>query len=101
MDYVIINIDKESVLGSGQFGIVYKGLIIRRCSSSNGSSLEPIQIAAKMLKPNSDREYVKEFLKELKLLIFVGKHINIVELIGACTSCEAKGKTCHIYGFEF
>ena len=39
---------------------------------------------------------MKALLSELKVLIHVGQHLNIVNLLGACTRDIRKGKTHRI-----
>ena len=67
------------MLGSGQFGIVYKGIV-------NGRP-----VAVKTLKANADKDYLKALLSELKIMCYLGKHEHLVELIGANTSKLKKG----------
>ncbi len=65
-------------LGSGQFGVVYKGSV--RDSSST------LHTAVKTLKSSCNSEDIKSFLSEIKLMIYLGKHPNLVKIIGACTN---------------
>jgi len=74
------NIDFEHPLGSGEFGIVYRGTM-------NGNRV----IAAKTVKPNVDKSFIKALLSELKIMIYLGKHENIIELIGASTAGLREG----------
>lgn len=67
-------------LGSGAFGIVYKaeafGLINKGVTTT---------VAVKMIKPNTDPFYAKSLISELKIMIHLGRHLNVVNLLGACT----------------
>ena len=72
-------------LGSGAFGRVVK---------AQAYGLDPwersITVAVKMVKPNADIMYVRALMSELKIMIHLGKHLNIVNLLGACTKGLAK-----------
>ncbi|CAH3127131.1 unnamed protein product, partial [Porites lobata] len=103
-----------SVLGSGAFGEVYlaeaDGSIISdnsssvstrhrlsyqkdaRRRSSTVSSKGPIKVAVKTLKEGADDSEFKDLQSELKMLIHIGSHKNIVNLLGACT----KGRHCDL-----
>ena len=47
-------------------------------------------VAVKMVKPNADILYIKALMSELKIMIHLGRHLNIVNLLGACTKGLAK-----------
>jgi len=69
--------DQRSILGQGQFGIIYNGQCER-----NG---EITSVAFKTSKDSENVQSVKSLLAEIKLLIYIGSHPNIIELIGAYT----------------
>jgi len=48
--------------------------------------------AVKMVKKNADNTYIKALASELKIMVHLGKHLNVVNLIGACTKDIAKSK---------
>ena len=85
------------LLGSGAFGRVLKAeatgskLFLQACityiSSISGIvSWEAVStVAVKMVKPQADITYIKALMSELKIMIHLGKHLNIVNLLGACT----------------
>ncbi|CAG7786744.1 unnamed protein product [Allacma fusca] len=62
---------EETILGEGQYGIVQKGTL-------NGQS-----VAVKSSKSTADIEYFKAFLKEIKLMAYIGEHENVVRFCGA------------------
>ena len=67
-------------LGSGAFGRVLKGEadgIIKKG--------KPTTVAVKMVKRDADITYVKALMAEIKIMIHLGRHINVVNLLGACT----------------
>lgn len=52
---------------------------------------EPVTtVAVKMVKPNADESHFKALMSELKIMVHLGKHINVVNLVGACTKNLAK-----------
>ncbi|CAG7721036.1 unnamed protein product [Allacma fusca] len=63
----------DEILGSGAYGKVVKG------------HYGVMDAAIKTLKPCCDVTYLKALLSELKIMSFVGRHPNIVNLLGACT----------------
>lgn len=73
-------VDTENVLGSGEFGLVLKG-------TYGGQD-----VAVKTLKPESTKGDLKSLLSEVKVLVYTGKHENIVQLIGAVTKYLRVGK---------
>ena len=38
-----------------------------------------------MVKPQADITYIKALMAELKIMMHIGKHLNIVNLLGAST----------------
>jgi len=64
---------KDEVLGIGAFGVVYKG------------KMNTLPVAVKTITPKADKVYVKSILSEIKVLIWIGSHENIVQLIGVNT----------------
>ncbi|XP_025109242.1 epidermal growth factor receptor-like isoform X2 [Pomacea canaliculata] len=63
-------------LGNGQFGQVKKGFVRMRGTK--------IPVAIKSLKENASEKDKRDFLNELTILKQVGKHPNVVCLVGAC-----------------
>uniref|UniRef100_A0A674MU93 Vascular endothelial growth factor receptor 3 n=1 Tax=Takifugu rubripes TaxID=31033 RepID=A0A674MU93_TAKRU len=68
------------VLGHGAFGKVMEASI---CGIKKGSSLDTV--AVKMLKDGATASEHKALMSELKILIHIGNHLNVVNLLGACT----------------
>ena len=79
LEYLVFKIflDEEDILGSGQFGIVFKGILHR-----NG---ETNVVAIKTVNPDVDVETFRSLLSEIKVMEFVGKHENIIQMLGAFT----------------
>lgn len=59
--------------------MVYKGIVEGR------------SVAVKTTKKDADKSYLKALLSELKIMIYLGYHENIVPLIGASTKDLDKG----------
>uniref|UniRef100_A0A8C7J1A1 Vascular endothelial growth factor receptor 3 n=1 Tax=Oncorhynchus kisutch TaxID=8019 RepID=A0A8C7J1A1_ONCKI len=78
-----ISVDKlrlGKVLGHGAFGKVIEASIF---GISKKSSLDTV--AVKMLKEGACASDHKALMSELKILIHIGNHLNVVNLLGACT----------------
>ncbi|XP_040570553.1 vascular endothelial growth factor receptor 1 [Lepeophtheirus salmonis] len=69
------------LLGSGEFGYVK---LAQAIGLIPGESITTV--AVKSVKPNSDDSYFQILVGELKIMTYLGKHLNIVNLLGAVTS---------------
>uniref|UniRef100_A0A8C6P2D1 receptor protein-tyrosine kinase n=1 Tax=Nothobranchius furzeri TaxID=105023 RepID=A0A8C6P2D1_NOTFU len=67
-------------LGSGAFGKVVRATAYGLCSVDTVTT-----VAVKMLKPNAHSTEKEALMSELKVLSYLGNHVNIVNLLGACT----------------
>uniref|UniRef100_A0A8C9VXX2 receptor protein-tyrosine kinase n=1 Tax=Scleropages formosus TaxID=113540 RepID=A0A8C9VXX2_SCLFO len=68
------------VLGSGAFGKVVEGMAYGLSVS------QPVmKVAVKMLKPTARSSEKQALMSELKIMTHLGPHLNIVNLLGACT----------------
>ncbi|KAL6110106.1 kit [Pungitius sinensis] len=67
-------------LGSGAFGKVVRATAYGLCSADTVTT-----VAIKMLKPNAHTTEKEALMSELKVLSYLGNHVNIVNLLGACT----------------
>lgn len=47
-------------------------------------------VAVKMVKRDADCTYIKALASELKIMVHLGKHLNVVNLLGACTKNVVK-----------
>ncbi|CAH3146164.1 unnamed protein product, partial [Porites evermanni] len=70
----------DEMLGEGAFGEVYKGEV------QIGEEKRPC--AVKKVKENATTLEKRDLLNELKIMVTVGEHSNVVSLIGACTRNE-------------
>ncbi|XP_069487749.1 platelet-derived growth factor receptor alpha [Ambystoma mexicanum] len=68
------------ILGSGAFGKVVEG------TAYGLSHSQPVmKVAVKMLKPTARSSEKQALMSELKIMTHLGPHLNIVNLLGACT----------------
>ncbi|KPM04738.1 Protein tyrosine kinase-like protein 1 [Sarcoptes scabiei] len=71
------NILLKEKLGEGEFGIVVKGEI--------NNSIEKNAVALKMLKDGHSDDEIINLISEMEVMKRIGKHKNIINLIGCCT----------------
>jgi serine/threonine protein kinase len=72
-----LKINETCILGSGAFGVVYKGTVLKENDA--------YEVAVKMLKQNMTVQYFKALMDELKIMAYIGKHPNVVRLVGSCS----------------
>ncbi|CAJ1063217.1 platelet-derived growth factor receptor beta-like isoform X2 [Xyrichtys novacula] len=72
------NVVLGQVLGSGAFGRVVEATVSGLIHNNSTS-----KVAVKMVKPSSGA--AQSLMSELKVLVHLGPHLNIVNLLGACT----------------
>jgi len=77
------SLDFYTLLGQGEHGQIFKGMLT--CSS--------IDVAVKTSRCSDVS--VKQILSEMKILAYVGKHENVLQLLGANTS-ELKQSKCKL-----
>lgn len=93
------NLKLGKQLGAGAFGVVLKGEAkgIRREEPTT-------TVAVKMVKATADNEVVRALVSELKIMVHLGQHLNVVNLLGAVTKNIAKRKfqeSFHIGNISF
>ncbi|RWS29228.1 tyrosine kinase receptor Cad96Ca-like protein [Leptotrombidium deliense] len=71
------NLELQTVLGEGNFGLVWKAKV----EGINGSAT----VAVKTVKPESNENEWSDLLKELNIMLQLGEHPNVVRLLGCCT----------------
>ncbi|XP_070542318.1 uncharacterized protein [Ptychodera flava] len=74
------NLHIQNEIGRGNFGIVYKAT-----ADDTVEDQMPITVAVKMLKDNATAFEKDEFLREITTLQEIGKHANILGILGCCT----------------
>ncbi|CAH0554003.1 unnamed protein product [Brassicogethes aeneus] len=67
-------------LGSGAFGVVMKA-VARNILDHEDMTV----VAVKMVKEIGDPALIKALASELKIMVHLGKHLNVLNLLGACT----------------
>lgn len=72
-------------LGAGAFGVVLKATAQGIIPYEEEST-----VAVKMVKKQTDNEVMKALVSELKIMIHLGQHLNVVNLLGAVTKNIAK-----------
>jgi hypothetical protein len=82
------NINSGMQLGAGCFGRVVKAEAVGIAGS--GESVQTV--AVKMVRSPTNVAAVEALISEMKILIFLGSHLNVVNLLGACTKQISKGK---------
>jgi FMS-like tyrosine kinase 1 len=101
----VIFINSGRQLGSGAFGRVVRGEATAPLfgasvdfdhSAEEADASNMTIVAVKMVKGNTDLSQIKALMTELKILIHVGKHLNVVNLLGACTSNLNKSKNYRV-----
>jgi len=85
--YILLSLlkykDSAKLLGKGAFGAVYRG-------SLEGTESD---VAFKMTQSNCTSTSLKSLLSEIKIMIHVGQHPNVVCIIGAFTGEMRRGYT--------
>ncbi|XP_042882555.1 mast/stem cell growth factor receptor-related protein Kit-like [Penaeus japonicus] len=82
------NIIFDKLLGCGAFGRVYRAEL-----DLPKSGAPPVTVAVKMVKSRKDKLQLNALQSELKILIHIGQHVNIVNLVAACTkNLHTKGE---------
>ena len=71
-------------MGCGEYGVCYKGSLTQQGQT--------IDVAIKTLKESTDKEIFMSFLKEIKVLAYVGEHENVVKFYGAMVEKIAERK---------
>ncbi len=84
-----MNFKKGHELGSGNFGRVVKAEAVGLKNADENVTT----VAVKMIKPTAkSKDAIVALVRELKILIYLGEHLNIVNLLGACTKTNVIGE---------
>lgn len=81
------NLDLERKIGTGEFGLIMKAKAYGICKGQFVTT-----VAVKMVRVNDDFTCIKALVSELKIMIHLGRHLNILNLLGACTTNVGKSK---------
>ena len=87
------SLDRNSVqlgkqLGAGCFGVVLEA----QAAGIKGSDEISKTVAVKMVRSATNKAALEDLISELKVLVYLGSHLNILNLLGACTKQLHKGK---------
>lgn len=74
--------DKADPIGTGNFSVVFLGLIKSR----------QLPVAVKCSLTTTDAVQFKALLLEIKIMLHIGKHENVVALVRVCTECIQQRK---------
>uniref|UniRef100_A0A182WA11 Receptor protein-tyrosine kinase n=1 Tax=Anopheles minimus TaxID=112268 RepID=A0A182WA11_9DIPT len=72
-------------LGTGAFGVVMKASATRIMVNEDETT-----VAVKMVKKQTDNEVMRALISELKIMVHLGQHLNVVNLLGAVTKNISK-----------
>ena len=77
------------VLGSGNFGTVYKGVLkgLITKDSKTDIAIKTIVLYDEMEKDSTER---KDFLDEIRIMGYIDPHLNLVSMIGSCTQAKTE-----------
>ncbi len=78
-------------MGAGQFGVVCQAKQIG--TLNNPRDINPRTVAVKMTKSTLSPSALECLASELKIMIHLGPHLNVVNLLGACTMGIVNGIT--------
>ncbi|VDD79725.1 unnamed protein product [Mesocestoides corti] len=79
------NLEISRNLGQGAFGLVFRGSAVRLPGGVSG----PLPVAIKTLYVNSSEDDVVDFVREIEMMKFIGKHENVVQLY-ATSTCNGR-----------
>ncbi|KAG0721081.1 Vascular endothelial growth factor receptor 3 [Chionoecetes opilio] len=75
-----LHVDQDKLLGCGAFGRVYRATV-----TDPNPEEAAVVVAVKMIRARSDKTQLAALQSELKILMHIGKHVNIVNLVATCT----------------
>lgn len=82
-------------IGAGHFGRVVKAEAVGiRDFCDETAVVQRIKhktVAVKMVRSQTNDAGMDALISELKILIYLGSHVNVVNLLGACTKQITKG----------
>lgn len=89
----------QRILGSGEFGVVCEGSVRPHDNLSETTSSDAdMVVAVKMCRPGCVTA-LKGLLSEIKILTYLGKHENVVSLVGAHTDLISLGTITKLTNF--
>ncbi|VDK41767.1 unnamed protein product [Anisakis simplex] len=82
----------NQLLGGGQFGLVYLGELRKARVSDSSAASDVIDVAIKAPRDGRNVNHQKALADELKVMIAIGTHPNVLCLIGAVTKQMSTGQ---------
>jgi serine/threonine protein kinase len=80
-----------------QLGVGCFGRVVKAEAVGVKDSEETVKtVAVKMVKSQINAAAMEALVSELKILIYLGSHLNVVNLLGACTKNIHKGSKSNI-----
>jgi hypothetical protein len=86
----LVHLPVVQVIGHGQFGRVYRGQLMRGARVSDVAATELLEVAVKKPLAGRSIQHQKALLDELKVMIAIGTHCNVLALVGAVTKHIAR-----------
>ena len=80
------------VLDQGSLEIVIKAMALGIRSFESETT-----VVVKRSKPQADIAHYKKLMMELKIISHLGKHLNVVNFLGACSEYMAHGEFLDFY----
>lgn len=90
-----LDMDETIPLGKGAFGLVYRAKLRNNMVAGSDTSDDDdggTCVAVKTVHQSTDPAYFKTLLAELKIMTFLPRNENVVNLVGACTSAIKQSK---------
>jgi len=82
------------MLGSGAYGLVFKGKL-KRLENVGVRNLDRCcPVAIKTIREGADVEFVRSLLDEIKTMAYVGEHDFIVKFVGASVENIMQSTCC-------
>lgn len=76
-------------LGSGAFGLVVKAEAI---GLNENEPVSTVAVKSVISQALGNTEPLVALVSEMKIMQFLGSHLNVLKLLGACTKDISKGK---------
>uniref|UniRef100_A0A8W7K7P8 Protein kinase domain-containing protein n=1 Tax=Anopheles albimanus TaxID=7167 RepID=A0A8W7K7P8_ANOAL len=74
-------------LGDGAFGVVWKATAVGISANEAETT-----VAVKMLRKKHNKDAIRSLIAELKIMVHLGQHLNVVNLLGAVTKNIVDGE---------
>ena len=86
------HINRDSVQLGKQLGAGCFGVVLEAKAAGIKESDEIVKtVAVKMVRSKSRETASEDLISELKILVYLGSHLNVLNLLGACTKQIHKG----------